>query len=368
MFTLAKKSELASDEDESSKSDGYLWAYMLFFTVISAIRWRVGVDSQNYIGIFQEGIIREGSKEYLWDSLVSFVHGNGLPFVIGTGVVAFFQIFFLCKGLKGYRQLLIWLPIVLFGGRYYFDLMNGVRQMMVMCGFFFLTRYVTEKKIVRYIIGILILSLIHQSALLLLPVCLLAFAPLEKINLPDKRFLGLALLAVCFIVGRTPAFQGAMRYLENVLALTGYEDNYLDYYDQILSGEYSEALSLGPIMISYLLSSAIIIWYGPELKAFYEEKIPYFNLWYLCSLFYACGYFLVCNLSHMMIRPFQYFEVFQMVLLTMLLNYLSHKEESGRYILYATIFLIWTCTLISLWKDTGSPIEFTTYKVFFGRL
>lgn len=368
MFILAKESYLKSESEESTGFDGYIWAYMMFFTLISAIRWRVGVDSQGYIDIFIWGEVRENSTEHLWDALVKGVHDNGLPFYIGTGIVAFFQIFFLCKGLKEYKYLLIWLPIVIFGGRYYIDLMNGVRQMMVMCGFFYLSRFIVEKKFIQYVVGVFILSLIHQSALLLLPVCVLAIVPFNKIDLPDKKYLCLVALAICFFVGRTPVFQGMMYYLENILSLTGYGDAYVDYYAQVLSGEYTEALSLGPIMISYLLSGAIIIWYGPQLKAYYEEKIPYFNLWYFGSLFYSCGYFLVCNLSHMMIRPFQYFEVFQAVLLTMLLNYFHHNEERDQYVFYALIAIIWSCTFIGVYKDTGRPIEFTTYKMFFDHI
>lgn len=368
MYTLAKNSEMKSEVEESPGFDGYMWAYMIFFTVISAIRWRVGVDSTAYIDIFLWGEVRENSPEYLWNALVKGVYDNGLPFYIGTGVAAFFQIFFLCKGLKEYKYLLVWLPVVIFGGRYYIDLMNGVRQMMVMCGFFYLSIYIVNKKYIQYIVGILILSLIHHSALILLPVCLLSLIPFEKINLPDKKIIGLCIFISCFIIGRTPMFQGLIRYLEIILVLTGYGDAYLDFYSKVLSGEYSEALSLGPIMISFLLSGAIIIWYGPQLKAYYEEKIPYFNLWYFGAFFYSCGYFLVCNLSHMMIRPFQYFEVFQAVLLAMLLNYLHVDEEKNRYVFYALIVIIWSCTFIGVYKDTGRPIEFTTYKMFFDHI
>lgn len=364
MYSLARRSDFYNKDGESP--DLYLWCYMLFFTAISAIRWRVGADSTQYIEIFRRGIVRDESEEFLWNWLVTFVHDWDFHFVLGTAIIAFLQIFFLCKSFKKYKYILVWLPIVLFGGRSYLVLMNGVRQMTVACGYVFLVKYIVERKPFPFLVGIVLLSGIHHSALLLLPTYFLTYIPFDKIKLFNKRTLCLSILLICFVMGQMPSFQGLLKYIENIVSLAGYE-NYTGFYSKVFQGDVVEKLSMGPIMISFLLCAVVSIWYAPRLEEVYGESIPYFNLWYFLSFLYSCGYFLVCNMSHMLIRPLQYFELFQVVILALLLNYFSKNRERYPYHLYALVFIIWICTIIGVYKVSGSAIEFTTYKTFFGR-
>lgn len=134
--------------------------------------------------------------------------------------------FFLCKGFQQYKYILIWFPVVLFGGRYYLGLMNGVRQMTVACVYVFLVKYIIERKPLPFLTGVLLLYGIHNSALLLLPTYLLTYIPFKK--LPNRRILCLAILLVCFAIGQTPSLQGLFKYVEQILFITGY-DNYTDF-------------------------------------------------------------------------------------------------------------------------------------------
>lgn len=68
-----------------------------------------------------------------------------------------------------------------------------------------------------------------------------------------------------------------------------------------------------------------------------------------------------------MIRPFQYFELFQAIMLALLLHYFIYNKKRYQVHLYALIFLIWVCTIIGIYKACNTPIEFTIYKTFFGR-
>lgn len=365
MYSFAKKSILY--DKSGVKIDKYIWYYILFFTLISAIRWRVGVDSTAYIEIFRNGIVREDSKEFLWDWLVLLVYNYGFHFVIGTAAIAFIQIFFLTKSLQEYKFILLWLPIVLFGGRYYLDLMNGIRQMAVACIYILLSRYIVERKPIPFTIGIFLLSGLHQSAMILLPTYFLTYIPFNKIKLYNKRFICLIILITCFIIGRSPSFQNLFTYIESAISITGYEEH-ADFYKTILTEGETEKLSFGPIMLSFLLSSIFVIWYAPTLYETYGKRIQYFNLWYFLSFFYSCMYFLVCNTSHMMIRPFQYFELFLVIMLAMLIHIFYINNKKYKYHFYALIFLFWICTIIGVYKNSGRTVEFTTYKTFFGRI
>lgn len=362
MYQFAKKAELYYGK--SNKIDNYLWCFLLFFTIISAIRWNVGRDSVSYLEGFKNGVVREDSKEYLWDFLVRFVHGLGLHFTVGMGIAAFAQIFFLTKPLLKNKYLLVWIPVVLFGGSYYLSMMNAVRQMIVACGFVWMSVYIVEKKPLKYFLGIFLLSLVHHSGIVLFVAYALAFIPFGRIRLERRRVLCLICFLVCFLIGQTPAYQKLAVYVVPFFANAGYE-NYSDYIDGALVGNIDESLSMGPIMISFLLIGIAIIWYSPRLAERFKKEIPCFSLWYFLAFLYSCLYFLTCNVSHMLIRPVQYLLFFQVVLLAMLLQYLYSSKRGRREGFYALIFIIWICTIVGMYKDTGLQGEFSTYKTIF---
>lgn len=365
MSWLARGSSLLNKD--KSQMDGYMICYILFFTIIAAIRWRVGVDSVTYIKIFQEGEVRPDSKEFLWDWLVRFVHNHGLHFVIGTATAAFLQIYLLYRSTKEYKFILIWLPIVLFGGRYFFDLMNGVRQMIAACGYVFLTRFVLERKFVHFLVGIFLLSGIHQSVLIMLPTYFFTYIPFNKLMLPNRRSIALSILLICVFVGQRASFQNILAYIEPILSITGYE-SHESFYANVLQGNGTERLSFGPTMISFLLCSIAAVWYGPQLKEEYETRIPYFQIWYLLAFIYSCTYFLFCNTSHMLIRPFQYFEMFQAIILSLLLHKLYTTKCRFNYPFYILILIIWTCTLAMTYTSIGKTNESILYKTYFERI
>jgi hypothetical protein len=119
-----------------------------------------------------------------------------------------------------------------------------------------------------------------------------------------------------------------------------------------------------------MLIPIFIVWYGPELKQRYSEKVPYFPLWYNLAYFYACAYFLVCNISHLFIRPVMYFSLFQMVMAAMLLHYLwTEYKTYGVRQLATVLFCIIIATSTS-WdvikaSTSGSNWDTTTYKTVF---
>ena len=159
-----------------------------------------------------------------------------------------------------------------------------------------------------------------------------------------------------------------MNYVGSFAEATGYE-NYSDFAMQLIKeGETKEALSFGPIMLSFLLIPIFIIWFGPALKREFGDEIPYFDLWYNFAFLYACLYFLVCNISHLFIRPVMYLSLFQMVMASILLYYVvKHKKESAhsQVLAYAFMLIILSTTVWQIIKVTGTKYETTTYKAFF---
>lgn len=343
--------------------NGYLILLVVVFSIICAVRFNVGGDYFSYAKIFYNGWIFN-DKETLWNMFVMLIHKLGGHSVLGMGFVAFLQIYFIVKSIKKYPYILLFFPIVLFGGRYFIDLMGAMRQMTVACIFLWGSKYIYERKIWHYIIVIIVCSLIHHSALMLLPLYLIP----NKFYIADKRVLMLIIFSICFIAGQTPAFQAFTSYAEGFANLTGYEEYSSRVGSFLEQGNTAEALRFGPMMLSYFASAVFIIWFGPQLKKQYGTRIPLFNMWYNFSFFYACGYFLICNVSHIFIRPIQYLELFQLVIAALLLYdfYLNRKKSMKmRILLCVFVAILWLNITWSISKEVNNSWNFITYKTLF---
>lgn len=365
MSNLAKSANQL--ESSGVGMNKYLKGYVAFFTIICAIRWNVGADAISYAYMFENGDYRkldDINGEVLFYGLTKLSSLLGLPFVIGMGLCAFLQIYPITKALQEYKYVLVVLPFVLFGSRYFLDLNNGVRQMIVASMFIYASRFIVDKKAWHYAIFIVLGAMIHQSAYMLIP---FYFIP-NKVIIADKRKLMLLVFTICFIMGQSPAFQGAITYAEDLAKLFGYE-GYTERVGLFLSqGKTDESLAFGPMMLSYLLTAYFTIWFGPYLKEHYEDKIPYFNLWYNLSFFYACAYFLVCNVSHIFIRPVQHFELFQMIIVSLLLYEFRYSEFRNQLLYVSLLVILWVNTSWDVTKSSGLRKECSTYKVFFMHL
>ncbi|WP_290071767.1 EpsG family protein [Muribaculum intestinale] len=320
----------------SKRIDLWLWMYILFFTFISAIRWNVGVDSTSYFVTFLSGDSYVGVKdeEHIWGLWQNFIYNNGISPAIGLGGAAFVQIFFLTNALKRYRRILIALPFILFGSHYFADYSNAVRQMMAASIFVWGTQFIINRNLIKYILTILLASSFHHSALAL---CIMYFLP-TSIDTSKYRWLWIGILTCCLIIGRTPAFQNLADTINFLTAITGY-DRYEGKVTEMLSGGYDdEKLGFGPMMLSFYLIGIFIMWYAPKLKETYGKYIPQFDLWYLLSNSYICIYFLICNISHIFIRPTMYFEVFQLIMASLLLLYFISRKY--KYTLYASAYYL----------------------------
>jgi hypothetical protein len=324
----------------------------------------VGVDNLSYANIFDHGKIVHDGKEELWKWFVGTMQSLHIHWVITMGICGFVQIYFITKSLKPYRWLLVFIPFLFFGGRYWFDCMNAMRQMMAASIFLWASRYIQDRKIIRYLVIIFICSMIHNSALILLPLILLPSISIEK-----HRWKLIAIFIGCFIIGKTPQFQSLGGMVDTIATTINYDWYAKSMSTMLKTGYTGETLSYGPMMISYLLIPIFIIWYGPELKAQYEEYIPYFSLWYNLAYIYACLYFLVCNLG-LFIRPVMYFSLFQMVMGAILLHYLwtEYKAYGAKQI--ATLVFCAVVAVNTTWDVTkaatsGNYYETSTYKTIF---
>lgn len=369
MCNLAKKSYYYNN----TNIDIYLWGYICFFTLISAIRWGVGVDSISYATEIMNGktiyeiLYNKDDPEILMSCIIRTIHNLDLHFSFGLGLFAFIQMYFIVKSLKSHKYLLCTLPIIMFGSHYYLDLMNGVRQMMVACVFLWSVKLIYERKPIQYFVLIIAASFLHKSAVMLLPLYFIS----KNINIANKRRLCMTIFLACFIIGLSPQLEVFVDKIQKIATLVGYS-NYSESISTYLDSSYTaETRALGPMQLSYLIIAIASIWFGPKLHK-YQSEIPYFNVWYLFSYVYICLYFLFCNVSHILLRPIDYFCLFHMIIVSLMLYDIMEKSKINRKIgllRTALILIIWTNISWSIIKSHyflgEGEKEYTTYKVFF---
>lgn len=363
MYNYAKKSyALSLRTGDVEKPDNNLWRFWLFFALICGIRWNVGSDSVGYMIVFRDGRIREESVEHLWNFLVQSIHGLDLHYTIGMAITGFVQIYFTTKLTSKYRYILIFFPIVLFGGVYFIGWCNAVRQMMAASIFVYSIQYILNKKFIPYVMCIFAATQIHHSAQVLYVMYVFAYIRPDKISISDKKILTTSIFIVCFVLGMTPQFQnflGLFFFLVESLGTYDYVGNVIQ--QTIVEGEMSER-NFGPMQLSYFLTALAPIWFGSELKREYKDKVPYFDLWWFFSYIYSCGYFLVCNVQFMFIRPFLYFQPFQLIINSLLLYYFYCNKLRTKF--WGYVGVIWLSTAWNIMKNMDNPIESVTYKLF----
>lgn len=343
----------------------FIWLYVLFFAIIAGIRWNVGVDSISYALQFAKGITFNTDSELLWKWIVSLVHGWGLHWSVGLGIIAFFQILCIVKSVKQARFILVMLPFVLFGGRYWMDMMNAVRQMLVACGFLWATHLILQRNFLKYMLFIVVASQIHSSAIILIPFYFIS----NRYHFENYRKILIFFVVFCCIVGQNPEYQGTISSLQTLTSFVGY-DGYLEKVEDLLMDYNEEKLSFGPMMLSYLLISIAIIWFGPQLRKQFIKEVPCFDIWYNLALFYSCSYFLVCNVSHIFIRPIMYFSLFQMLMASLLLFYLYTKRPKTAYVQISACLFTFIIAMNTVWdvfkaSNSGDVNECSTYKAYF---
>ena len=364
MYLLARKSYTHYCNLKTDKPDCYLWMFWLFFALVAGIRWNVGADSLGYARIFAEGKVYPDKMEPLWDALVLGVHNLGMHYSIGLAITAFVQIYFMTKQSSRYRYVILFLPFVIFGSEVFFvSYCNGVRQMMAACIFVFASQYIVNKKIYLYAIWVFIAYQIHHSAILVAPMYLLAYIRPDKISFSDKRWLSVGIFLFCVAFGRVPTFQRIAEYFTIVTEYFGDSYEYVgrEIERTLVEGD-NDQMAFGPAMLSNLLLSLFPIYFGKELKKEFKDKIPYFDLWWLFTFIYSCGFFLFINVNFMVVRPFNYFLPFLGLISALLFYYFYSKRKT---LLFALFFIsIWTGITWQIIRVMSAPVDVTTYKVF----
>lgn len=365
LFFLGKVAAIRENEyiRLNRRTPFWVWEIVLaivIFSFVAGVRWKVGVDHlaylKNYLSIQNFGhslFKKEIGFEYFTRLFADF----GIHYTIYFGTLAFLQIFFIYMAFRDQRFLYPFIGIIIVFGSYYLEWMNGVRQMVVACIFIFSIKYIIEKKLVKYILIILLASLFHQSALLLLPVY---FIP--RRNFFKNRTLALLLVFISLYLGTNNFWIESLKSTGKFLQLIGYNQFTSERLDFLIGEE--QIRNFGPRRVVVILTAIITIWYSSRLDEYFEKYhfYFYFNL--------AILGFLLQNLlgytHHIFLRPVSYFTIFSIATTGYLLVYLREHLTSKSIVIYLLMLLLVLIYLpLSLIADARKGREdYSNYNFF----
>lgn len=322
---------------EKNRSFSPIVLSLLLYSIVFGCRWGVGVDYFNYLEAYLYSQISDNlpSSYSRWEGgfvilTKLFSSSLDLHYSIYFGIIAYFQIFLFFFRLRREYYIFPLLTFTFMFGCNWLTFSNGLRQILAVSIFFYSIPYLANRRYLNYIIAIIIASLFHKSAILLLVLPLL---PLNSNFFSKRNFQILLLfLAVSFVFIGTKF--NIFEYLNQFILIMGY-----DYYEGGSNAETSEIV-IGAGFFITLISYFIMIFNSENVK----KAIPYKYYYLIYNLFFIGVIIKYMFLGILLIvRINYYFIILDFVVGAFTLYYLfkNHKLFQGLTLLslYVLIFV-----------------------------
>lgn len=310
-------------------------ASLLLFSLISGIRWNVGVDHLAYLSHYRMVEIYESTGrdfEIGFSLITKWMASAGFHYTFYFGFLAFLQIVFVYKAFEEERYVLPFIALIAVLGVHYLSWMNGIRQMLAATVFLFSIGFVHRRHWIAYFSCIIFASLFHKSALLLMP---FYFFPVKDI-FKHRSFVFAASLVSIFI-GQSNSWIGAFSGVIDGLATLIDYDRFRDL-DVLLADSHDR--SFGPRKIMYLMLTALIVWRSKELKKRFSgtKFITYYNLFIIGFL----SSNVLDGAHHTFLRIASYFTIFQLPVAAYMLCF--YFEKGGKNPLPFFLVTVLSCS------------------------
>ena len=183
----------------ADKRDRFYWIMPILLIGMAGLRYGPGSDFFGYLVNFEYSagdVEYKSSFELGFRALMDLIIALKGSFQCLIIITSFVTTFLIAKGIEKYSQH-IELSIFLYVGLYfYFISFNLIRQYIAVAIVFWGTKYLLKKNFKKYAIVIIIASLFHATALVMIP---FYFIAVNKISAKFKMFLGIfAFVGVVF--------------------------------------------------------------------------------------------------------------------------------------------------------------------------
>lgn len=186
-------------------------------------------------------------------------------YIIFYGLLSFVSLVFLYGAIL--KSKIPWLSLLLFiSFCLYFQMFNQMRQLLAVCILLYSMRYIISRNFIKYVLLIGLASVFHMTALLFLPMYVLAKARITRQRLVIYVLVGLMLAA-------------SFTTIISIIALTPYGTVYL-------GSLYDISFSLNTVQnfILRLVILGVCLVYAKRTIVKYPETNYYYNIVIYCTL------------------------------------------------------------------------------------
>lgn len=290
------------------------------FATIAGARYHTGYDHAMYLHQYlQYGYYGFFTRdlEPLFQWVTQLMSGAGVHYFFYFALWAALQIGFIYYALRCNKALLPWVALYIMLGPFFLDWMNTMRQCVCECIFVFAIELIHKRKLMGYLCVVAVCTLLHKSAIILLPIYLI-----HNVRLNVKWML--AVMAVALILGLLPLWSGLMKLLYSVTTQLGYE-SYGGSIQRMIGGELRH-VAWGPVRMVNLAIPILIVCFYPQVKKHFDTD-PLLPYYVLMTVIWFCANNTLLNTNVFMTRPFEYFKIFTLVANAYLLAYLFETKK-----------------------------------------
>lgn len=204
-------------------SKGLVWVIIAVMTLLSGLRAvTVGIDTASYVSKFQ--LIAEGKLGLAYGLEDSFKYLCFICLKITNSPTAMLAILALitnacmvCRFWELRKISSFPCMVACFYMAFYFASMNCIRQFCAVAVVFYAARYLNQKKIARYILGVLAAMIFHQTAIVGVVPVLLAAVRWKEYSRNQRLFylFGVIALPAVLLIGFT-VLRRYLKYFSNV--------------------------------------------------------------------------------------------------------------------------------------------------------
>ena len=313
--------------------------------VVATIRYGVGTDYFNYLGIMkstgainlQKYIVENGFNEIgsYFSYRLGYLSGNYHSMLFLNASLTILPIYFALRREKNFFS--ISLGFLLFLFIYFPTSFNIMMQMMALSFFTLSFKYIFERKFYKYIFVILCASMFHSTALVCMPLYLLGDT--DKVN----KFLNFKYM-IAIIIGIFVFLN-----IEHILIALGEIDTFSSY------GMYATKDSSGgnrDLLVKIMLFMIVFLFRKNLIK--YDKR----NALFILLLFFNVLIGFTGIFSPFIKRLGYYFEVVQIYILPMLVRVSKNKRERALYGMLIILYAIALFILVAYILRQGNIIPY----------
>lgn len=320
----------------------YLFLLLFAYTFVFGTRYGVGIDHITYLKNYENwDFMRDVNWLRYEPGFVLFTnicYDLSLSTALYFSIISFFMIGSLLFHYRKDRFIVPYIALVfMISCTGITGCTNGIRQFMAISVLLLIFPFLCERRILPYIGGVLVATMFHKTAIILIPIYALTYIKDSVVR--NRSFIiaccisMIAFVFIRLILGNTLLF-----FIDDALAI--FEDN---TYDNYLETDYVNLrTSIGVFRLIKLCFGMWVASLLSQMSFFFKDKIKYFDK---IALFWLVGTILYCLFegSLVMQRMILYLTIFEIYLYACLIYYLLNTRKY----LVAVVLLIMSVNFVS---------------------